>query len=111
MNAFRIFLAVVALAAGVFWIVIGGAIVSDGNVYGWGGVLVGAALGLRGWWILRSLRIARAERRAREAPPPPRELVWPGGTARGLDWGGEPLPTVAERIAAVKRYMANGGGR
>jgi membrane protease YdiL (CAAX protease family) len=105
MNAFRIVLAVLALATGVFWIAIGAAIVADGNVYGWGGVLVGAGLGLRGWWIVRSLRIAFTERRAREAPPTPRDLAWPGGRARGLDWDGEPLPTVAERIAVVERYM------
>lgn len=109
MNAFRIALAVVALAAALFWIVVGAAIVADGDVYGWGGVLVGAGIGLRGAWIARSLQTARAERRAQAAPAPPRDLVWSGGRARGLDWGGEPLPTVAEHVATVQRHMAGAG--
>lgn len=106
MNAFRIVLAVVALAAGVFWIAVGLAIVSDGNVYGWGGVLVGAGLAMRGWRIVRSQRLARAERRAREGPQQPTELVWPGGTARGFDWDGDPLPSAAQRVAGVRDHMA-----
>ena len=51
--------------------------------------------------------IAQNERRAAEAPPPPRELLWPGGRARGFDWEGEPLPSAAQRVARVRDHMVS----
>jgi hypothetical protein len=106
-NAFRSALAVLALASGVFWAAIGAAIVTDGNPIGWAVAVVGVGLVARGWWIVRSLRIARAQRRALAAPRPPAELVWPGGRARGFDWEGEPLPSVDTRVAGVRSRMAS----
>lgn len=110
MNASRIALAVLALAAGAFWIAVGILVVAGGDAYGWGGVIIGAGVGARGGWIVRRLWIDRRARCAREAPRVASELVWPGGRGRGFDWRGEPLPSVAERVAGVRNGTSSSEG-